>query len=260
MTGCKESAMFGVEFLDAGLFMATVLALLGGLLSFLSPCVLPVVPPYLAYMGGISMREMAGDGAKQRQVVLPAIFFVMGLSTIFLLLGFAASALGSFVLTNMETFNKVAGAVVIVFGLHFIGLFRIGILDREARLDAGNQGGSALGAYVLGLAFAFGWTPCNGPILSGIMTMAMQEATLGKTLFLMAAYSIGLGLPFLLSAIFISRAMRLMQRVKPHMRKVEIAMGLLLVVVGATLFTGSFSMFSGWALDMMDKFGIPLLG
>jgi cytochrome c-type biogenesis protein len=252
--------MFGVEFLDAGLFMATVLAVLGGLLSFLSPCVLPVVPPYLAYMGGISMREMTGSSTPQRRVVLPAVFFVMGLSTIFLLLGFAASALGQFFLTNMETFNKVAGAVVIVFGLHFVGLFRIGLLDREARLDAGDRGGSALGAYVLGLAFAFGWTPCNGPILSGIMTMAMQEASLGKTLFLMGAYSVGLGLPFLLSAIFIARAMRLMQRIKPHMRKIEIAMGLLLIVVGVTLFTGSFSMFSGWVLDLMDRFGLPLLG
>lgn len=251
--------MFGIEIIDAALLPAMLVALIGGILSFLSPCVLPVVPPYLAYMGGISMGEMKG-GAQRHRVILPAVFFVMGLSTVFLLLGFTASAFGRFFLSNMETFNKIAGAIVIVFGLHFIGLFRIGILDREARLDAGDQGGSAFGAYLLGLAFAFGWTPCNGPILSGIITMAMQENTLGRTLFLMAIYSIGLGLPFLLSAIFINRAIRVMQRIKPHMRKVEIAMGLLLIVVGVTLFTGSFSMFSGWALDMMDRFGLPLLG
>ena len=192
--------------------------------------------------------------------VLPALFFVLGLSTIFLLLGFAASAFGRFFLTNLEIFNRVAGAVVIVFGLHFLGVFRIRILDREARLDAGDRGGSALGAYVLGLAFAFGWTPCNGPILSGILTMAMQGNDMGRTLYLMAVYAMGLGLPFLLSAIFIAQAMGLMKRLKPHMRKIEIAMGLLLLIVGLTLFTGTFSVFSGWLLDWLTALGLPLLG
>jgi cytochrome c-type biogenesis protein len=252
--------MFGFDIIDAGLFLAMGLAFLGGLLSFLSPCVLPVVPPYLAYMGGISMGEMTGAATARKKVILPAIFFVLGLSTIFLLLGFAASAFGRFFLTNQEIFNRIAGGIVVVFGLHFLGVFRIRILDREARLDAGDRGGSALGAYVLGLAFAFGWTPCNGPILSGILSMAMQQTDLGRTLFLMAVYAAGLGLPFLLSAIFIGRAMGLMNRLKPHMRKIEIAMGVLLLVVGVTLFTGSFSMFSGWLLDAMDRFGIPLLG
>ncbi|NEY91352.1 cytochrome c biogenesis CcdA family protein [Tabrizicola oligotrophica] len=255
--------MFGFDILDAGLILASVLAFTGGLLSFLSPCVLPVVPPYLAYMGGISMGEMtaeAGRASARRRVILPALFFVLGLSTVFLLLGFAASAFGRFFLSNLETFNRIAGAVVIVFGLHFLGLFRIRILDREARLDAGDQGGSALGAYVLGLAFAFGWTPCNGPILSGILTMAMQGNELSRTLYLMAVYALGLGLPFLLSAIFIAQAMGIMKRLRPHMRKIEIAMGLLLLVVGVTLFTGTFSVFSGWLLDALEALGLPLLG
>lgn len=252
--------MFGYEILDAGLVLATLLAFAGGLLSFLSPCVLPVVPPYLAYMGGISMGEMTSPTAARRRVILPALFFVLGLSTIFLLLGFAASAFGRFFLSNLDIFNRIAGAVVIIFGLHFLGLFRIRILDREARLDAGDQGGSALGAYVLGLAFAFGWTPCNGPILSGILTMAMQGNDMARTLYLMAVYAAGLGLPFLLSAIFISRAMGLMARIKPHLRKVEIAMGLLLLIVGVTLFTGTFSIFSGWLLDALEALGLPLLG
>lgn len=252
--------MFGFDILQSGLTLATLLALAGGLLSFLSPCVLPVVPPYLAYMSGISMAEMTGPSEARRKVIVPAIFFVMGLSTIFLLLGFAASAFGTFILTNQEWFNRIAGIIVIVFGLHFIGVFRIPFLMREARIDAGDQGGSALGAFVLGLAFAAGWTPCNGPILSGILTMAAREADVGRGLYLMAVYSIGLGLPFLLSAIFISQAIGVMRRIKPHLRKIEIAMGLLLIVVGLTLFTGSFSVFSGWMLDVMERWGIPLLG
>jgi cytochrome c-type biogenesis protein len=252
--------MFGIDILQSGLALASALALLGGLLSFLSPCVLPVVPPYLAYMSGISMSEMTGAREARRRVILPAVFFVMGLSTIFLLLGFAASAFGTFVLTNQEWFNRIAGVIVITFGLHFLGVFRIPFLMREARIDAGDQGGSALGAFVLGLAFAAGWTPCNGPILSGILTMAAREADVMRGTYLLGVYSVGLGLPFLLSAIFISQAMGVMKKIKPHMRKIEIAMGLLLLVVGVTLFTGSFSMFSGWMLDVMERFGIPLLG
>ena len=201
--------MFGINILDAGLILASALAFAGGLLSFLSPCVLPVVPPYLAYMGGISMGEMTSPGAARRRVILPALFFVLGLSTIFLLLGFAASAFGRFFLSNLEIFNRVAGAVVIVFGLHFLGVFRIRLLDREARLDAGDRGGSALGAYVLGLAFAFGWTPCNGPILSGILTMAMQGNDMTRTLYLMAVYAMGL-----------------MKRLKPHVAFQRSAMGM----------------------------------
>lgn len=252
--------MFGIDILQSGLALASALALLGGLLSFLSPCVLPVVPPYLAYMSGISMSEMTGAREARRRVILPAIFFVMGLSTIFLLLGFAASAFGTFVLTNQEWFNRIAGVIVITFGLHFLGVFRIPFLMREARIDAGDQGGSALGAFVLGLAFAAGWTPCNGPILSGILTMAAREADMVRGTYLLGVYSIGLGLPFLLSAIFISQAIGVMKKIKPHMRKIEIAMGLLLLIVGVTLFTGSFSIFSGWMLDAMDRLGLPLLG
>lgn len=252
--------MFGIDILQSGLALASALALLGGLLSFLSPCVLPVVPPYLAYMSGISMSEMTGAREARRRVILPAIFFVMGLSTIFLLLGFAASAFGTFVLSNQEWFNRIAGVIVITFGLHFLGVFRIPFLMREARIDAGDQGGSALGAFVLGLAFAAGWTPCNGPILSGILTMAAREADVMRGTYLLGVYSIGLGLPFLLSAIFISQAIGVMKKIKPHMRKIEIAMGLLLLIVGVTLFTGSFSIFSGWMLDAMDRLGLPLLG
>jgi len=252
--------MFGIDILDAALLPALTVALLAGVLSFLSPCVLPIVPPYLAYMGGISMGEMTGGTTARRRVVLPAMFFVLGLSTVFLLLGFAASAFGSFFLLNQEIFSQISGAVVIVFGLHFLGVFRIPILDREARLDVGDKGGSAFGAYVLGLAFAFGWTPCIGPQLGSILSLAAQEGSLTRGTALLAVYALGLGLPFLLAATFIDRAMGMMQRLKRHMKTIERAMGVLLLVVGLALITGAFTDFSWWLLETFDALGVPLLG
>ncbi|WGV16448.1 cytochrome c biogenesis CcdA family protein [Fuscovulum ytuae] len=253
--------MFGIEIMDAGMGAAMLVALLGGVLSFLSPCVLPIVPPYLAYMGGISMGEMtAGGKSARRRVMLPALFFVMGLSTVFLLLGFTASAFGAFFLKNQVLFSQVAGAVVLVFGLHFLGVFRIGLLDREARLDAGDRGGSALGAYVLGLAFAFGWTPCIGPQLGAILSLAAQEGSVQRGTLLLGVYAAGLGIPFLLAALFIERAMGIMQRLKRHMKWIERTMGGLLVIVGLALLTGAFTDFSWWLLETFDRFGIPLLG
>ena len=250
--------MFGFDILDAGLIAASLLAFTGGLLSFLSPCVLPVVPPYLAYMGGISMGEMTSPGAARRRVLLPALFFVLGLSTIFLLLGFAASAAGRFFLTNQEIFNRIAGAVVFIFGLHFIGVFRISILDREARLDAGDQGGSALGAYVLGLAFAFGWTPCIGPQLGAILSLAAAEGSVTRGTALLGVYAVGLGIPFLLVAAFFPRLTGAMAWMKRHMDRIERIMGLMLWTIGLLMLTGGFSSFSYWLLETFP--GLAMLG
>ncbi|MBT9244093.1 cytochrome c biogenesis protein CcdA [Gemmobacter fulvus] len=242
--------MFGIDLFDAGMLPAMLVALMAGVLSFLSPCVLPIVPPYLAYMGGISMPEMRADGsAARRRILLPALFFVMGLSTVFLFLGFTASAFGAFFLKNQELFAKISGAMVIVLGLHFLGVFRIPMLDREARLDAGEQGGSALGAYVLGLAFAFGWTPCIGPQLGAILSLAANEASMTRGTALLGIYAVGLGLPFLLAALFIERAIGLMTRLKRHMKLIERAMGLLLLLVGLALVTGALSDFSFYLLE-----------
>ena len=252
--------MFGIDLIDAGLLPAMLIALVAGVLSFLSPCVLPIVPPYLAYMGGISVGDMRSDTAARRRVILPALFFVMGLSTVFLLLGFTASAFGAFFLQNQVMFSRASGVLVIIFGLHFLGVFRIPLLDREARLDAGEQGGSALGAYLLGLAFAFGWTPCIGPQLGAILSLAAQEGSVQRGTMLLAVYALGLGLPFLLAALFIERSMGLMQRLKKHMKVIERAMGVLLLVVGLALLTGAFTDFSWWLLETFDRFGIPLLG
>jgi cytochrome c-type biogenesis protein len=246
--------MFGIDIFDAALLPAMGVALLAGVLSFLSPCVLPIVPPYLAYMSGISMRELTEKGPGANKAVVPALFFVMGLSTLFLFLGFTASSLGRLFLEHRELFAQVAGGVVIVLGLHFLGVFRIGILQREARLDPGDRGGSAFGAYVLGLAFAFGWTPCIGPILGMILTLAATEESVARGTGLLGVYALGLGLPFLLTAVFIGKSMALMARLRPWMGMIEKAMGVLLVVVGVALITGAMADFSFWLLETFPLF------
>lgn len=251
--------MFGIEIIDAALLPAMLVALVAGVLSFLSPCVLPIVPPYLAYMGGISMGEMR-DGVDRHRVILPALFFVMGLSTIFLLLGFTASAFGSFVLENQLLLARISGVVIIIFGLHFLSVFRIPLLDREMRMDAGDRGGSALGAYVLGLAFAFGWTPCIGPQLGAILSLAAQEGSMERGTLLLGVYALGLGLPFLLAAIFIEKSMHVMAKLKRHMKLIERLMGALLIIVGLALLTGVFTDFSFWMLETYEVLGLPLPG
>jgi cytochrome c-type biogenesis protein len=250
--------MFGFDIIDASLLPAMLIAVLAGVLSFLSPCVLPIVPPYLAYMGGISMSEMEGQGTARRRVVQSALFFVLGLSTVFLFLGFTASAFGRFFLQNQELFVTLAGLVIMVFGAHFLGIFRIGFMDREMRMDAGDRGGSAFGAYVLGLAFAFGWTPCIGPILGAILSIAASEADLARGTTLLAAYAAGLGIPFLLVAIWFPRMGGLMSFMKRHMDRIERVMGLLLWTVGLLMLTGKFTDFSWWLNErfpVLQSFG-----
>ena len=241
--------MFGIDIIDAGLLPAMTVALMAGIISFLSPCVLPIVPPYLAYMSGVSLNEIQGSQAARRKATVAALFFVLGLSTVFLFLGFTASAFGAFFLQNQELFAQISGVIVIAFGAHFLGIFRIPFLDREARLEAGDQGGTSFGAYVLGLAFAFGWTPCIGPQLGAILSLAASEASVTRGTLLLGIYALGLGLPFLLAAMFLTRAMGVMNWLKPHMRLIERMMGLLLVLVGLALVTGAFSTFSYWLLE-----------
>jgi cytochrome c-type biogenesis protein len=238
--------MLGIEIADAAFLPAALVALLAGILSFLSPCVLPVVPPYLAYMTGVGV-----SGLKQgeRSAVVPALFFVLGLSTVFLLMGMAASVFGRLFLQWQDWLARGAGLVVIIMGLHFLRVIRIPFLDGEARLDAGDQGGSSLGAYVLGLAFAFGWTPCIGPQLGMILSLAATSAESGRGAALLAVYALGLGIPFLLSAIFINRAIGVMNSIKPHLRLIERVMGALLVVVGLALLTRAFPIFAYWLLE-----------
>ena len=241
--------MFDMSLMDAGFGLAALIALFAGVLSFLSPCVLPVVPPYLAYMGGISMGDLTGTSGRRRSVVVPALFFILGLSTVFLLMGVAASAFGRMFLAYQGWHTKLSGAFVILMGLHFLHVLRIPILDREARIDAGDQGGSSFGAYLLGLAFAFGWTPCIGPQLGAILSLAASEASLVRGTALLGVYAVGLGIPFLLAAVFITRSIAVMGRMKRHMGLIEKTMGALLILVGLALMTGAFSRFSYWLLE-----------
>ena len=177
--------MFGIDLWDASLAPALLVAAAAGVLSFLSPCVLPIVPPYLAFMAGASLDEAAGR--RRPQLMRAAGFFVLGLSTVFLLLGLAASALGRALLAWQEQLTLLAGAVIILFGLHFLGVLRIPAFAREARFEARGEPGTALGAYLFGLAFAFGWTPCIGPVLGAILSLAVQDGSTARGLLLMAA-------------------------------------------------------------------------
>lgn len=248
--------MFGIEIIDAGLLPAMFVALLAGVISFLSPCVLPIVPPYLAYMSGVSLTELQNQNSARNRAVLPALFFVMGLSTVFLFLGFTASAIGAAFLQYQGYFNTVAGILVMAFGAHFIGVYRIPFLDREARLDAGDRGGSAFGAYILGLAFAFGWTPCIGPQLGAILSLAASEASVTRGTLLLGVYAAGLGIPFLLVAAFLPRLTGVMGWMKRHMDRIEKVMGLLLWTIGLLMLTGGFSAFSFWLLETFPALAV----
>lgn len=248
--------MFGIEIIDAGLLPAMFVALLAGVVSFLSPCVLPIVPPYLAYMSGVSLSDLQNGQQGRNRAILPALFFVMGLSTVFLFLGFTASAIGTAFLQYQGYFNTIAGVLVMAFGAHFIGIYRISFLDREARLDAGDRGGSAFGAYILGLAFAFGWTPCIGPQLGAILSLAASEASVARGTLLLGIYAAGLGIPFLLVAAFLPRLTGVMGWMKRHMDRIEKIMGLLLWTIGLLMLTGGFSAFSFWLLETFPALAV----
>ncbi len=230
-----------------------ITAFAGGVLSFLSPCVLPLAPPYLAFIAGATLDQLTDDDgvddALARRVFISSLFFVLGLATVFVALGATASAIGQVLLQNKILFGQIAGGIIALVGLHFLGVIRIPFLYREARLDAGRAAGSYAGAYVIGLAFAFGWTPCIGPILGTILVLAGQEETIGRGVAMLAVYAAGLGLPFILAALFIRPFMRWMRGFRRHLPTVEKAMGLLLIVVGVAMATGQFERAAFWLLD-----------
>jgi cytochrome c-type biogenesis protein len=226
-------------------------ALVAGLVSFLSPCVLPLVPPYLIYLTGATVEHVAHDEAvssSKRAVMMSAVMFVLGFSTIFVALGASASLIGGLIRAWSAELSIVAGIVIIVMGLHFLGLTRIGLLMREGRLPIPKPVGF-WGAYAMGLAFAFGWTPCIGPILAAILSIAAAEATVTKGAGLLAIYSAGLGIPFLIAAFMVKQFSTLFSRMKRHLAGVERAMGVLLVVTGIGFLTGAVSSVSIWLLE-----------
>ena len=230
-------------------------AALGGLISFLSPCVLPLVPPYLSFLAGTTFDRLnAGDGAVRRRAVLAALLFVAGFSTVFVLLGATASALGQAIRQYLDVLSTVAGIAIIVMGLHFLGVFRIGLFYREARFSVTRPVG-LWGAYVMGLAFAFGWTPCIGPVLAAILAVAGSEANVAKGAGLLAAYSLGLGLPFLVAAFAMKPFVAAIGRVRSRFALVERAMGALLVLTGVAFLTGWITTASFWLLEAFPALG-----
>ena len=226
-------------------------ALIAGLVSFLSPCVLPLVPPYLVYLTGATIERLDREKlvtSSGRAVMLSATLFVLGFSTVFVLLGASASLIGSLIRAWSAQLSILAGVVIIVMGLHFLGLTRIGLLMREGRLPIPRPVG-LWGAYVMGLAFAFGWTPCIGPILAAILSIAAAEATVAKGAGLLAVYSAGLGIPFLIAAFMVEQFSTLFARMKRHLVNVERAMGVLMIVTGIGFLTGAVSNVSIWLLE-----------
>ena len=226
-------------------------ALAAGVISFLSPCVLPLVPPYLIYLTGATIEHVANDEKPQvskRAVMLSALVFVLGFSTVFVALGASASLIGGWIRVWSAQLSIVAGIAIILMGLHFLGLTRIGFLMREGRLPIPKPVG-LWGAYVMGLAFAFGWTPCIGPILAAILSVAASETTVTKGAGLLAVYSAGLGIPFLIAAFMVERFSSVLARMKKHLATVERAMGVLMILVGIGFLTGAVTDVSIWLLE-----------
>lgn len=232
-------------------------AFFGGLLSFLSPCVLPLVPPYLVYLSGLSVERLADaepEPSVRRDTVIGALLFVLGFSTVFVALGASASVIGGLIRVYSDIFAKLAGLAIIIMGLHFLGVFHLGFMLREKRVTVPKPIG-LWGAYVMGLAFAFGWTPCIGPILAAILAVAASEATVTKGAGLLAVYSLGLGIPFLIAAAAVKPFAAFLTRFKRHLGQMERVMGGLLVLTGVAFLTGFVSRASFWLLE-----AFPVLG
>ena len=227
-------------------------ALLGGFISFISPCVLPLVPPYLCYMAGVSLDQLTGDEESPRSqayISFVSLCFVLGFTTVFVALGTGASFIGQFLLMHQVIMSQIAGVVIIIMGLHFLGVFRFAFMYKEARADSSQVSSGPLGSYVMGLAFAFGWTPCIGPILAAILAVAGAEASASKGALLLGAYSIGIGVPFMLAALFAKPFLVFMNRFKKHLGSVEKVMGGLLVGTGVLFITGSMTLIANYLIE-----------
>jgi cytochrome c-type biogenesis protein len=213
-----------------------------GLISFLSPCVLPLVPGYISMISGFSLDQLKtkeNDTSLFRIVLMNSIMFIVGFSITFILLGASASWIGQILASRMSLLRQLAGLVLIVFGIHLTGLFKINFLYRDKRFHNVEKPRGLLGALVLGLAFAFGWTPCIGPILAGILTIASTKENVTEGMFLLAVYSAGLGIPFLLTSIALNRFLGFYGRFKKHFHAVEVVSGALVIAIGVLIMTGS---------------------
>lgn len=234
-----------------GLSLPVVFA--AGILSFLSPCVLPLVPPYLTYMGGSTFEQLRADGTVAgiawRRSVFTSLFFILGFSIVFIAFGATATAFGQVLRQAMPVLTPVAGVLIVLMGLHFLGVFRIGLLDRQVRSNGPGVASGPLGGFLLGLAFAIGWTPCIGPVLAAILAVAASQQTAGQGAALLAVYSAGLGVPFFIAGLLIGPFLAFFDSFKKHLGTVEKVMGALLVVTGFLFLTGNFTRLSYWFLE-----------
>jgi cytochrome c-type biogenesis protein len=238
-------------------------AILAGVISFLSPCVLPLVPPYLCYISGVSLEDLTSSehpNAKSHRwtVLLTGFVFVLGFSTVFTLLGATASAAGQVLRENLPLLAKIAGAAIIIMGLHFLGLFKIAFLSREARYHQQGPSVGLWGAYFIGLAFAFGWTPCIGPVLAAILSVAGSSDSVSRGFILLAAYSLGLGIPFMIAAFSVDSFLSFFRKFRRYMPMVEKFMGVALVITGIAFLTGGMQTMSYWLLEMFP--GLASIG
>ncbi len=233
-------------------------AFVAGLASFLSPCVLPLVPGYLSFVSGLSLEELAqGAGrAVWRKAGLGSIFFVLGFSLVFMALGASASAVGRALASHMPLISKGAGALIILFGLHISGLLPIRWLYYEKRYDAARISPGYLGAFLMGLAFACGWTPCIGPILAAILALAATQETIGHGMYLLGIYSLGLGLPFILTGFGVNAFLRFFSGYKRYIRWGEVCAGLLLVLVGVLVFSNRLTLLIQFLPKALFKFAL----
>lgn len=239
--------------------VSSVGALLAGLLSFLSPCILPIVPFYLSYLAGVGMNQITADAqitpAMRRRTVISALFFALGVIVVFMGLGATATAFGQLVREYFDILRWIAAGIIIAMGLHFLGVIRIGFLYRQLRADAGETSNvTYAGAFVIGLAFAFGWTPCVGPVLTAILFTAAGQETVWQGVWLLFAYGAGMTLPFVLAALFIGPFMRFMVRFRRHLGVIEKIMGALLILFGVLIATNSINVIAQWMLDYVPWF------
>ncbi|CUH66444.1 Thiol:disulfide interchange protein DsbD precursor [Thalassovita gelatinovora] len=233
-------------------------AALAGLLSFFTPCILPMVPFYLCYMAGISMSELRSDGAiapgAQRRLILSSIFFALGVSTIFVLLGMGATALGQAFVQWKQPLSYIAAAVLFVFGLHFLGVVKIGFLYREARIESKAEPTSVVGAYVMGLAFGFGWTPCVGPALASILMVASGMGDIWRGGLLLLVYGLSMTAPFVIAALFARPFLGWMQRNRKYLGYVEKVMGVMLIVFAILIATNGVNLIADLMIRWMPSF------
>lgn len=232
-------------------------AFIAGVLSFLSPCVLPLIPGYISFLSGLSLEELQ-SGSDRRKIIkkagLTSIFFVIGFSVVFISLGASASLVGKFLSVHLKILTKIAGILIVIMGLHLLGVLKIGWFNVEKRLKARRHSGSLLGAFLIGLAFAFGWTPCIGPILAGILTLAATQETVAKGMLLLAVYSAGLGIPFIITGFSVGLFTQFFQRYRRLIRWGEIVAGLLLIAIGVLIFTNNLTALLRFVPSFFYKF------